>query len=348
MKILALCNQHHLMPFANRLRLEGHDVEVVVWNTGARRLSGKPNRYERAWSGSLPQVLRSSKGEVSDEHLAPAIEAAQQGKVTVLTDSYNAARKFNEARRLFGAERTKPLPESILRLGAWFDGERMQALHGLCVDVGAWPGGLGARDAGGLTLVRIDHSDARQMVGQMLEPLAERLKSKSFRGLVQVGLFLQSADGVPRIQGEEWGWPRLHTHAFVSELEAFGDVLAGAVPVLPEKFVTVIPISIPPWPSRAAEGASEVDIEGLTEAWQGKVFWHDIQVDTEARKLKTAGLDGLVGVARGAGYNVELARGRALQLVEAIQLPNKQYRPDAGMVVAGALAGLESAFNLVL
>jgi hypothetical protein len=342
MKILALCNQHHLMPFANRLRLEGHDVEVVVWK------AGKSSRYERAWAGSLPQVLRSSRGEVSDEHLAPAIEAAQRGQVTVLTDSYNAAHRFNGARRLFPAVRTEELPQSVLRLGAWFDGEKMQALHGLCVDVGAWPGGLGAREPGGLTLVRIDHSEAREIIGEMLEPLAERLKSKSFRGLVQVGLFLQAADGVPQVQGEEWGWPRLHTHAFVSELEGFGEVLAGQVPVLPQKFVVVLPVSIPPWPSRAAEGAAEVEIEGLTEEWQGKVFWHDIQVDAEARKLRTAGLDGLVGVARGAGHNVELARARAIQLVEQMRLPNKQYRPDVASMVGGALAGLESAFGLVL
>lgn len=342
MKILVLSNQHHLMPFANRLRIEGHDVEVVVWR------AGKSSRYERAWEGSLPQALRPSQDETTDEHLEPLIEDARRGKVTVLTDSYNAAHKFSRAKRLFASVRPEQLPESQLRLGAWFNGEKFEALHGIYVDVGTWPGGLGPREPGGLTIIRVDHSDARQLLGGMLEPMTDRLKSMSFRGLVQVGLDLRRADGEPLVLGEQLGWPHLHTHAFIGELDGFGDVLAGASPVLPQKFVTVIPVSIPPWPNRSAEGAAQVEVGGLTEEYQSRVLWHDIQVNAEERKLMTAGLDGLVGVVRGAGYYPELARAQALGLAQAIQLPNKQYRPDAGTAVGGALAGLEAAFGLVL
>ena len=80
----------------------------------------------------------------------------------------------------------------------------------------------------------------------------------------------------------------------------------------------------------------------------GRVFWHDVQVDPEAGKLTTAGLDGLVGVVRGAADTSELALVRALEVALRIELPEKQFRSDAGRRVQSVLSELEGRFGVLL
>jgi hypothetical protein len=139
------------------------------------------------------------------------------------------------------------------------------------------------------------------------------------------------------VSGMTAGWPFLHSHAFLSELEDFAGLLSapvleattdGASPpvLLPKKFVTVLPVSRPPWPTRKARFRFDLaPIEGLTPEHMGRVFWHDVQVNPEAGKLTTAGLDGLVGVVRGAADTSQLALVRALEVALRLQLPEKQF-----------------------
>ena len=353
MRILVLSNRHNLLPFAHRLRGEGNEVDVIIRN------SGSSDRYERAWEGSFSPLLNRS--EVNAESLGALAELAKKGECVVLTDHYNSAKRFSDARHLFPALRTDEAPTSTLRLGGWFTGETLIAPHALVVDVGAWPYGMGPAVEGSLTLIRLDTPGALEVYDSLMSPLKDLWKSLGFRGLVQVGLDLDTVGrgAQSELRGGNLGWPFLHTHAFVAELGSLSRMLLGLrdqgvrglrdpepsdidEPWTPKKFTTVIPVTIPPYPHRTSEGAKEVSVEGLTEQWQGRVFWHDVKVDQQERRLRTAGLDGLVGVTTGSADTPSLARAKALELAQAIELPEKQYRVDAAQGVEGALGGLET------
>lgn len=341
---LVLSHRHEMIPVAHRLRLEGEDVELVVWP------AGKSYRFEKAWEGAFPQIIRGSQGDITDSVIDGIVEEASSGKFIVVTNSWSAGNRFSGSQNLYAASRRRGVhpPTSVVRLGAWFDGERFYAPHGLIVDRGAWPGGMGQNVPGAMTLARFDTPDAIALFEGLTEPEADGLKSDGFRGLIQWGLHLDSADGIPRLDGEIRGWPWLHTHAFLSALEGLGDVLRGAEVDLPKKYVVVAPVTIPPWPAVTSGGCRKVEVSGLTPKYQGRCFWHDVKIDQESQTISTAGLDGMVAVVRGEGGTVEWARAQALELAMSIDLPEKQFRPDMAAGVAKALGGLEGAFGLVV
>ena len=347
-KALVLSRQHHLLPVAHRLRLEGVDVEVASWKgiVPANAKSRKENRFDRAWTGLTERVMRSSG--ITQDFVDGARDLAVDGKVAVLTDHLQASAEFRGAKCLFPRIEPEQPPRSPLRLGAWWDSERFEAPHVLYADPTCWPMGMGPGPEGAMALIRLDDPDLVTLFHQLTEPIAETLGGEpgGFRGLVQFGLKLDAANGLPQLDGGELGWPWLHTHAFLAELENLSCVvLEDAAPVLEKKYVVVVPVTMPPWPA-AMGSAAEVPIEGLTPQRQGQVFWHDVTM--KDGQLWTAGLDGLVGVCRGAAGTAELARSKALDLAAAIQIPNKQYRPDAVQSLSMALAGLEGAFNIVV
>jgi len=354
LKVLVLSHMHSLFPFAHRLRLEGHDVSVVVWK------AGMSSRYERAWDGSFERIFSSVKQkkgkpqkEMLDSVVDALIETTLETGATVISSSFQASHRFAKVSNLFPALHSETAPQGVVRLGAWFDGEQLLTPHGLYVDEGIWPGGMGHATPGAMTLIRIDTPDGLQLFHSLADPFIDELKSKSFRGLVQFGLDLQKASGIPEIAGITQGWPFLHTHAFMDELQSFGSILQGSTPVLQKKYTLVTAVSVPPWPSKGQEPAEkccihspEENMPKLTEPWQARFFWHDVTIDKEKRQLWTAGLDGLVGVARGSGDTIDGARHRCMELLAAIQLPQKQYRTDAGAGLSAVLGGLEVAFGV--
>ena len=341
-KFLVISRTHSLLPIAHRLKLEGHDVEVLV----------SVAAFEKAWSGKLGKVLRNSKGQINQTHLEPAIAAAERGEVTVLIDDWGIETLFGNAKRKFGVCRLEgeSEPESPLRVGGWFNGETFDCFHGLIVDRGAWTGGQGPNIDSALTMVRNDSAQLATFMGELIKTYEDLLKSNSFKGLAQFGIKLDTVSGAPEIDGVLFGFPFLHTHAFLSGLEDFGDILLGkSNPVLPKKFTTVLTISRPPYPNRKARFRRPVAIGNLTDQQIGRVFWHDMQVtDPTKHLLSTAGLDGLVGISRGEADTSELSRGLALEVAQRISLPEKQYRLDVGGRVQGVLAELEGFYGVTL
>ena len=349
MKYLVMTREHGLLPVAHRLTSEGHDVEAIV----------QKERFEGAWGGKLHKILRNSKGQLSAPNLEPVAKSAIEAETVVLTD-------IGANKKLVSIFEGAPYLHATLEfqfhgmstaIGGWWDGGAVSALHLLVFDVGVWPGGLGPALPGGCTLVRID------TVGPEFEALKADLevqlgsvtlddKPTTFRGLFNFG-FGPDENGTLQLGRAQFGWPYLQTQAFLSEVEKFGDVLLGQDPVLPEKFVTVIPVSMPPWPC-GGSNAREVVIQpdgkhpALPPMLSGSVFWHDIRVDEETQSISTAGLDGFVSVHRGAGSYPETARGKALAGATALQLPEKQYRPDAGTRVPVVLTQLEHLFGIVV
>lgn len=343
---LVISDRHGLLPLAQRLRGEGHEVDAVIWNPGQRR------RYDRAWEGAFDKLVR--RGDLR-RTLETMIEAAREAGIAILTDSRRAIAYLSEIRldgvEVFAAGPFEETPSSALRIGGWFDGESMQAPHLLFFDVGAWPGGLGPRVDAAAVLVRIDHEAALDLYDRLWRPMQDALKSSGFRGLVQGDLNVATASGEPRIESRRSGWAWLQWHAFLSEMpenegEGLGAVLGGAVPVLPRKFVVALPLSVPPWPHTTAKPRDPQPIPSLSTAQRARVFWHDIRV--EEAHLHTAGLDGMVGVVRGAADSFELARSRALDLAAEITLPERQLRTNVGAPLPAILATIEDLVGFTI
>ena len=334
--------RHELLPLAHRLKREGQEVEALVWRP----------QYERAWEGSVAKLARHSDGTLHKSALQPHVEAAHRGELTVVTNVHRLGELFAAAPRLFpvleGRE-GKEEPRDHLLLGGWFTGEEIRAAHLLVADWGAWTGGLGPPVLGGLTLVRLSESGLPAFLRGALQQVSERLKQAGFKGLFHFDVEEIPATGEIRLHGLSAGWPWLHTQAFVAELRSLSDTLLQQTPTLLHKYVSVLPLSIPPWPSeKNTKLAVGLPIEGLTAQQQGRCFWYDIQVDTASKKLRTAGLDGLLAVATGASDSTPaLARSRALELAGRLQVQGKQFRPDLGATVDAALAGLEERWGFV-
>ncbi len=356
MKFLVISHTHSLLPFAYRLQLQGHEVQPVV----------VVSAFEAAWRGKMEPSPRDGKGRLDPDFLDNLAAQTHNKDSVILTDDWKLQQQFRadggrpQLSRIFGVHQqhhtTSDGLTGPLRLGGWFDGENLQAHHLLVIDRGAWPQGMGPEIDGSLTMVRIDQPETIQLANQWVETQVEELKSSGFRGLVQFNLNFQTSTGQPEIDGHTAGWPFLHCHAFLSELEDFAGLLSAdessptrPPQLLPRKFVTVLPVSRPPWPTRKARFRFELaPIEGLTPEQMGRAFWHDVQLDPEAGKLTTAGLDGLVGVVRGAADTSELARARALEVALRLQLKEKQFRSDAGTRVQSVLAELEGRFGVLL
>ena len=336
---LVLSNRHELVPLYHRLRREGHETHLVVWNS----------RFESVWDGLATKLVRRSDSTLTPENLIPAIEAAKAGDLTVLTTVPLAAQWFGDAQRLYGPGPTSTPPADHVLFGGWFTGEEVKAPHLLVADWGAWAGGQGATVLGGLTLVR-PTGDLPTGILTALAKATDTLKAASYRGLFHFDVVEDPSTGELLLRGLQSGWGTLHTHAFVAELESLGAVLLGEAPTLARRFVTVLPVTQPPWPSaRQGERRAPTEVGGLTPTQQGKVFWHDITVDKEHRKLFTAGLDGMVGVVTGSSDGTpSLARARALELAVRMELVEKQYRTDVGALVDPALATLEERWGVVL
>lgn len=322
MKILVFSHHHGLLPFAHRLKREGHEVEVVVWN----------NRYARAWEGKLDKL---TQGKPTAELLAPQLEQAHAGELVVVTDSMKGQEMFAGSKLLYGVPQTIPFPKPpSLCLGGWFRDRQLFSPRWLVPDWGLWPGGLGASVLGGCTAIPTPVAPA------LPDTLSDTLQQQNYTGMLVVGYDYRQASNELVPIGFAAGWPFLFTHLFLSQLQNFGDLLAGGVPTSNEvAFEVALPVSQPPWPIQGAPGAEPQPLMGLSNDIARQCFFHDLAL--KGPEVWTAGLDGLVAVARGAGASLGAAQMRALEVAQALPLAQKQFRVDVGGKVGAVLIGLE-------
>ena len=327
MKILVFSHHHGLLPFAYRLKRENHEVTTVVWNA----------RYAKAWEGRLEKL----NGKPTPESLANEIEAARSGDLVVMTDSLKGQELFKEAKFLYGVPQQVPFasPPSLCLSGWFMDGQLLNA-HWVVPDWGLWPGGLGPTVLGGSTLIRTPRTL------QVPQALVDALTGQGFRGLLVIGLDYVEASRELVPTGFLAGWPFLFTHLFVSSLANLGNLLAGEVPELTSiggravpTFEVALPVSQPPWPIPGAPGPQPVQLTGLSNEVARQCFFHDLALN--GSEVWTAGLDGLVAVARGSGNSLARAQSQALAVAHALPLPQKQFRIDVGGRVPQVLIGLE-------
>jgi hypothetical protein len=331
-KVVIATEHYGLLPFAWRLRSEGNDVHVVVWN----------DRYERCWDGLLDQKIKGR--EKSKKNITRVF--GEDENLVVLADSKKGEEKFSEvlakeSNILFGTSSHQTAStKTNLAVGGWFDGEHLTSQHLLVPDWGVWPTGLGDQRLGGLTLVWDETLDVD--LSAHLEPL----KSSGFRGLVTCWANYDTLLRDWVVLGMETGWTFLHSHAFISELDSFSSVLEGNPPIPGKKFVVALPLSVPPWPVLTNLPPEAVKLSGLKTKDLEGIFFHDFMAG-EDRFPWTAGMDGLIGVVQGSANTFKLAQARALELAGKVELPNKQYRPDVGNYVDSALAMVEGLQELI-
>lgn len=331
MGYLVISHRHELIPIANRLKSQGGETDLIVWR----------QRFERAWDGYINPTISRARGEISEETLDVCREAVANGETSLITNVYNLT---GFTGRVFGRLEPQTLPASPIRIGGWWDGG-LRAPHILFYDMGAWTQGMGAWIPGCVTMLLPPGEVDVETLEDLMRPITERLKAQDFKGLFNTDIIVSTEDASLAFHGLDAGWPFLQTHAFVSELENLGGLIEGEAPVFTQgtRFVVAIPVTVPPYP---ADGkAREFPIEGLTPKDIANYFWHDVTVDKEHGKLDSAGLDGLLGVARGAAWNNELARARALQRAAAMRVPEKQFRVDAAAHVGEWLGVIEQEFG---
>jgi hypothetical protein len=336
-KFLVVTNKHELHPLANILLSEGQDVDVVVWK----------RRYEQAWSGRLNLVGRFSKGEMTRETWDPYKQLAKQQELTVITNVPKVREIFEldegDPAWFYDTHSKEALTEPV-RFGGWWWQGALHLPHVLVYDQGLWPGGLGPQLPGGVTLIRLPiDSGWQQLVN--LEVLSGGLRNH--QGLFNVQ-FRTEDTGELHMDRLELGWSWLQTPALLSNVADLSSLLAGASHLhLDHRYSVALPLSVPPFPVVEGKSAAGLPIQGLTEVQLSSTLWHDVTIDQEGRALRTAGLDGLLGISTGAANSLVLARGQALAVPQTLEVPELQYRPDLCQSVALAEAALEN-MGLVL
>jgi hypothetical protein len=337
MSFLVISHRHGLIPLAHRLRHSGEGVDLIVWR----------KRFEAAWDGAFAQTLSRREGQIIPETMGVIQEQVESGRVTLITDYHGL--RMQGPRVLRALERPEDWKPTQIRLGGWFDGTQVVGSHLLVADLGLWPGGGGPRQEGGMTLVLPGPEADLSWLPDLWQPVVDQLKAQDFVGLVNAGIQINAQTGGPKLVHTDAGWPWLHTHAFLSELENTAETLQGlAEPEFTDgaKYTVVLPVSVPPWPIVGAQTAPVQPLAGLPPEAAAQYFWHDMRVGPEG--MSSAGLDGLLGVSRGAGYTLDLARRRAIERAALLQVPEKQFRADVGENVYTTLTQLELMFGIRL
>ncbi len=327
---LIVTRRHGLMPIANRLRREGHEVKLCLYNK-----RGRADKYESAY-GSVFEFVGHMGDSDWDDKLASLQDLARDGECIVVTDSAMASEAFKDAALIYRHE-DEPHGRTSVRVGAWSSQSGMVGHHLCIADSGAWTGCMGPAVDAAMTLVRgspeivADWGESGDYVGPCSQDLAI-----DESGVVPVGPVVR-------------GWHPLHQHAMLSQLPNVGDVLSGdAEFVLPARFTVAAALSQPPWPNPGQGKRLQSAIEGFTPAMSSHVMWHDVTADVEKKELRTLGLDGLVGVVHAGAHSFELAQSTVQQACAALRFPCKQYRADIGAQVREVLAYLEYQHGILL
>lgn len=355
--ILVISNNHYLLPLAHKLKNTeggGDSVSTTVWK----------GSYERAWEGLIEKQMWASKKEIHAGNVQKILDSAQSGKSIVVSDvpsltngfagiNYENVYAVHKSSHSDGAPST-----GNVRLGGWRtpDGHIIFK-HMLVYDMGAWTGGLGLPVPGAVTLIDVSKNfeggAEKLWHAVMTKEALELLEARHFIGLFNVEILL--VGGTIQLGQWELGWPQLQTHAFMSALPmSMSHLLLNLIDQVQfqKTFTVALPISVSPWPSNDRAKMRGVSVQGmeifLNEKLHPNVFFHDVQVDMEARKLTTAGTDGLIGVVHHSSDLFYSAVEKVLAITAVTEVEGIQYRTDIGQAVQPLLSQLEAQFGVTV
>lgn len=319
---LVLPRRHHLIPLAWRLKGEGHTVGVLP----------RSDRYERAWDGLFDKAFKGQEKRDREE-MAQLVEMAKTGQFTILTDCEKWQAQFEGAERVFGPTGENPIPNewrpAPVQVGAWRTGDGRDILPHLIVrDLGAWPGGMGPCVTAGVL---------SEWWGEWRIPagLAPAFEDEGWEVEVPPGLWqrdiIANEAGVVSFGAPRGGWELWQSQLLLSQVESLGGLLEDRPQGEAKgRFAAALAVSVPPWPNDKARSAPVLISGPSREQRQSVLSWFDVRKVGEMKVLETAELDGLVAIARVAANSIQWAGAQVLDVAQAFELPERQYRPDLG------------------
>jgi len=312
MRIVTVSVSARLVPIAQRLRLEGHTVELHFTR----------EHWRAAYRGIFdPQPSQDWQ------------QAVEGGEALLLTDDITVSDQFQHAPLVLG-RLPSDRERSPLGVQGWWDGQQLVAPHWSVVEVGALAGGTGRRVPSSVTLAAMP-SEATP-----LDPATEAVRTAApagFRGVVRVEVVdaLKGELGVVRL-----GWPDLSYSLWAAGQDSTTDLIEGKPkPPRGVEFGTVL--SVPPWPNPPTRASRPLPVADLPPEARRSLVWHDVEL--HRGKLRTAGLDGFVALGVARARLPRTARHRVFQVAGLLGLEELQVRQDAGDLGELVLVGLEEA-----
>jgi phosphoribosylamine-glycine ligase len=193
-----------------------------------------------------------------------------------------------------------------------------------------------------------------------LKKALNALNEAGYVGMIDLNAI--ATDG--EVYGLEWT-PRVGyegtcnvTHLLPMDFGKFLHAIAGgeSLPDLTPRhsFSASVRLSVPPYPNEPHEpGMGEgiprkffregIPIEGMNRKLLTSFYAMDLRVNEKNEDLfETAGVNGFLGAAIGCGETIGMAFDHVKAVIEAIRVPNLQYRTDIRSLTAKRYAELEA------
>lgn len=216
---------------------------------------------------------------------------------------------------------------------AWFDGSSFHCINATLEEKKFMNGNKGPNTGCAGNLVWLyDQVNPPFIFREGLLKLADFLQQYNYRGMIDLNTIVSDN----KLYGLEWT-PRFGYDASATLYgcmdgvgDFFGAIASGVRPEyqIRNNYAAALRLSVPPYPSEIRNKHPEgIPIEGIKEDDIVKnCYLYDVCTDKD--ELITCGASGLVCVPIQNGENSEQAWDKVYSQVEAINIPDMQYRTD--------------------
>lgn len=296
--------------------------EVGDWGDAAEAVR------EMAKSSSIGKVVLKPEGRFSG--VVPSY---------VASDEEDALRMLDYFKRQLGENEVKLVVQEFVEgidvsTEGWFNGEDwVESLFNHTIErKQLMDGNLGPSGGCSGNLVWFCGSDD-PLVKQLLHPLTKTLRSRQYRGAIDVNAVVTKKDVYALEFTPRFGYDAFPTLLYALSDFDFGhflDCLAHGWDcdvALRTGFGAGLRITVPPYPSGKAPSKEKLPLGGLDED-DAKIFYPYEVEQAEDGSYQTTGGFGVVGVVSCHADSITGAFSRCYQFATKLRLPNKQYRTD--------------------
>lgn len=214
---------------------------------------------------------------------------------------------------------------------AWFNGEKfLQPINSTMEEKKFMAGNVGpATGCMGNVVWTWDDDTSQFLYEYLFQPLEEELRKQNYLGPLDIN-GIWNEDG---IHGLEWtarfGYDAIQAYTRLLN-KPLAQVLMDLptldiMPVKQDYIAIAIRVSIPPFPSEG--DVPNVPLLGLND--RDRIYLNDVKKD-EKLGLVCAGTDGYVLAVCSDGKSLKTATAKAYEVIDELEIPNKQYRIDIG------------------